>query len=93
MLRYLSSVDDDTIENDGIDASTLVVPELDDEFYLDLSASYALNDQWGFNFGVKNVFDTEPTPVGDQQQQANSFPETFDLLGTRFFFSADYKFR
>ena len=93
LLRYLSSVDDDTIENDGIDASTLVVPEIDDEFYLDLSASYALNDQWGFNFGVKNVFDTEPTPVGDQQQQANSFPETFDLLGTRFFFSADYKFR
>ena len=93
LVRYLSSTDDDTIANGGVDPSTLVVPEIDDEFYLDLSASYRASDQWAFNFGVKNALDTEPTQLGDQQQQANTFPEVFDLLGPRFFFSADYKFR
>ena len=93
LLRYLSSVDDDRIANTDTVRSDLVVPELDDEFYLDLSASYNLNDEWAFNFGIKNVFDTEPTPIGSAQQQGNTFPEVYDLLGTRFFFNANYKFR
>jgi len=93
LVRYLSSVEDDTIENGGVNRADLVVPEVDDEFYLDLSASYAFSEDLSVNFGIKNVFDTEPTPLGDQQQQANTFPETYDLLGTRFFLSANYKFR
>ncbi|NND81129.1 MAG: TonB-dependent receptor [Gammaproteobacteria bacterium] len=93
LLRYLSAVDDDSIENSGVDPANLVVPEIDAEFYLDLSASYEFNENMSVNFGVKNVLDTEPTRVGDVQEQANTFPETYDLLGPRFFFSADYRFR
>ncbi len=93
LVRYLSAVDDDTIVNGGANRDDLVVPEVGDEFYLDLSAAYNYSDDLSFNFGIKNVFDTEPTAIGDQQQQANTFPETYDLLGTRFFFSANYKFR
>ena len=93
LFRYLSATDDDTIDNGGVDPSTLVVPEIGDEVYVDLSATYRASDQWAFNFGIKNALDTEPTPLGDQQQQANTFPEVFDVLGPRFFFSADYKFR
>lgn len=93
LIRYLSAVDDDSIDNAGANAADLVVPEIDSEIYLDLSASYEFNENLSVNFGVKNVLDTEPTRVGDVQEQANTFPETYDLLGPRFFFSADYRFR
>ncbi len=93
LLRYLSSADDDSIENDGVAASSLVVPELDDEFYLDLSASYRFSDDFTVNFGINNILDTEPTRVGDVQEQANTFPSTYDLLGPRVFLSGSYRFR
>ena len=93
LLRYLSSVDDDRIENNNIDPGTLVVPEIDDEFYLDISASYSFSDDFKVNFGVKNVLDTEPTRVGGQQEQANTFPSVYDLLGPRVFLSGSYRFR
>ena len=93
LLRYLSAVDDDNIANNGVDPSSLIVPEIDDEFYLDVSASYRFSDDFSVNFGINNILDTEPTAVGDQQEQANTFPSTYDLLGPRFFFSAQYRFR
>jgi outer membrane receptor protein involved in Fe transport len=93
LLRYLSSADDDTIENDGVPASDIVVPEIGSEVYLDLAMSYAFSDDFEVNFGINNILDTEPTPLGDQQEQANTFPETYTLLGPRVFFSASYRFR
>ena len=93
LLRYLSSVEDDTISNDGANPADLVVPEISSEIYLDLAASYDFSDDFSVNFGVNNILDTEPTKVGDQQEQANSFPSTYDLLGPRIFFSASYRFR
>jgi len=93
LLRYLSAVDDDRIENDGAVASDLVVPELKAEFYLDLAASYAFSDDFDVTFGINNILDTKPTRVGDAQEQANTFPSTYDLLGPRAFVSARYRFQ
>ena len=92
LVRYLSSADDDSIENAGANAADLVVPELSSEVYLDLSASYEFSDDLSVNFGVKNILDTEPTRVGDVQEQANTFPSTYDLLGPRFFVSGRLRF-
>ena len=93
LLRYLSAADDDSIENDGANAADLVVPELKAEFYLDLAASYDFSDDFGVTFGINNILDTTPTRVGDVQQQANTFPSTYDLLGPRAFVSARYRFQ
>ena len=96
LLRYLSAADDDTIDNSTDPAATragLVVPEIDSEFYLDLAASYDFSDDFSVTFGINNILDTEPTRLGDQQQQANTFPSTYDVLGPRAFFSASYRFR
>jgi outer membrane receptor protein involved in Fe transport len=93
LIRYLGAVDDEVIENDGTAASALVVPEVGSEIYLDLSASYEFSDDLSINFGVKNVLDTLPDRLGDQQEQANTFPSTYDLLGPRVFFSVDYGFQ
>ncbi|WP_237067222.1 TonB-dependent receptor domain-containing protein [Microbulbifer guangxiensis] len=92
LVRYLGETDDDVIANNGVASSDLVVPTLDAETYLDLSVGYAMTENLDLNVGIKNALDTEPTPLGDAQEQANTFPSTYDLLGPRYFLSASYKF-
>jgi outer membrane receptor protein involved in Fe transport len=89
----LSDVEDDSIANNDVNPSDLVVPKLSAEIYLDLAASYDISDDFSVTFGINNILDTEPTRVGDVQEQANTFPSTYDLLGPRAFFSVDYRFR
>ncbi len=87
MLRYtwVSSVKDDRIENDGIDPTTLAVPKLGSEGYLDVTVGYNLTDNFNVRIGVRNIFDNKPPFVGDAQEQANTFPSTYNPLGRRFF--------
>ena len=94
LVRYLSSVDDDSISNNGVAASSLATPTLSDEIYLDIAASYEFSDDFSINFGINNILDTLPTPLdNDIAEQSNSYPSTYDLLGPRVFFSVDYRFR
>ncbi|WP_239059117.1 TonB-dependent receptor [Colwellia sp. Arc7-D] len=93
LVRYIGSTDDDQlIGDDPITRSDLVVSEIDAAIYVDLSASYLVNENLNVNFGVKNVFDEEPTALGESQSQANTFPETYDVIGPRVFLSASYTF-
>jgi len=93
LWRYMESVEDDVIRNGDVVASTLSVPTIDDANYVDLSMTYTVSDDLRVNFGVKNMFDEKPTFLGDRQQQANTFPETYDLFGPRYWVSATYNFR
>jgi len=92
LWRFLNEVEDDRIENEGVPADDIVVDELDSESYVDLTASYHFRETFRINAGVKNLFDNEPTPVGDVQEQANTFPEIYDVIGRRFFVSGRYTF-
>jgi outer membrane receptor protein involved in Fe transport len=89
----MTEVDDDRIENEGVVANTLSVPSLDAIDYVDLSLTYQYSDELRINFGIKNMFDEQPTFMGSVQQQANTYPETYDLFGTRYWVSASYHFR
>ncbi|WP_444956740.1 TonB-dependent receptor plug domain-containing protein [Microbulbifer sp. ZKSA002] len=82
----------DTVTNPFDERNQLVVDSIDDEFYLDLSAGWAVNENFDINFGIKNVLNTEPTTLGDSAEQANTYPSTYDLLGPRYFLSASYRF-
>jgi iron complex outermembrane receptor protein len=93
LFRYIGATDDDQLlGDDPVLRSDLIVSEIDSALYVDLSASYVFSDNLNINFGVKNVFDEEPTALGDSQQQANTFPETYDVIGPRVFLSASYTF-
>jgi len=92
LLRYIGETTDDQIVVGGADASSLVVPDIGAEYYLDLSAKYDFSDAFAVTFGINNILDTEPTRLGDSQEQANTFPSTYDLFGPRAFVSASYKF-
>ena len=41
---------------------------------------------------VSNTGDTQGTLLGDNQEQANTFPSTYDVLGRRYFVSASFRF-
>jgi len=92
LWRHIAEVDDDRIKNNGVVASTLSVPTLDAANYVDVSAYYNVNDDLRLNFGIRNALDEKPTFLGDAQQQANTFPETYDLFGPRYWISATYNF-
>ena len=94
LVRYLSAVDDDSIDNGSVDPSTLAVPELSDEIYLDLAATYDFSDDFSLTFGINNILDTTPTPAdNDIVEQSNTYPSVYDLLGPRAFLSVSYRFR
>lgn len=92
LVRYIGETEDDQIMTGSATASDLVVPELDAKWYVDVSASYVFSDALKVNAGIKNLFDEEPQALGDSQQQANTFPELYDVMGPRYFVSATYTF-
>ena len=44
------------------------------------------------SFGINNLFDNKPPLTGDSQEQANTFPGLYDVLGRDYFLSATVRF-
>lgn len=84
--RHVGEVEDDDPD------TTYFAEELDAENYFDLSGSYRFNDNYSLGFGIDNVLDTEPPIIGDNQEQANTFPATYDVFGRTFFLRGSAKF-
>lgn len=93
LVRYLSAADDDSLDNADLTRDDVLVDKISAEVYLDLAATYDFSDDFSVTFGINNILDTEPTPLGDVAEQVNTYPSTYDLLGPRAFFSASYRFR
>lgn len=104
--RHLSSVDDDDdgvdyAEFNGVES----IPAYD---LFDLTFAFEASESTTFTFGVNNIFDELPqtptfdgivvsspndgTLLGDNQEQANTYPSTYDVLGRDFFVSVNFKF-
>ncbi|MEP0200980.1 MAG: TonB-dependent receptor [Halioglobus sp.] len=92
LLRYIGEVDDDRVVVGGTPSSEVAVASLDEEYYLDLTVGYAFEQGYNVSFGATNILDTEPTVMGDGQEQGNTFPSTYPLFGPRYFLSASMKF-
>jgi len=43
-------------------------------------------------FGVDNLLDTDPPILGDNQEQANTWPATYDVFGRTFYFKGTAQF-
>ncbi|MGB5720223.1 MAG: TonB-dependent receptor, partial [Woeseiaceae bacterium] len=69
--------------------------KLDSVEYLDLTLGYSFDgnalDGLRLRAGVTNLTDEEPI-IYPSQQQANTDPSTYDVLGRRYFVSATYSF-
>ncbi|WP_026375547.1 TonB-dependent receptor domain-containing protein [Aestuariibacter salexigens] len=79
LWRHVGEVNDD---DDGTDFS---VEKIDGENYFDLSGTYYINDNYRVTAGIDNLFDTEPPLIGDNQEQANTYPATYDVFGRTYY--------
>lgn len=84
--RHLSSATDDDPETE------YSVERIGGYDLIDLSFSVDVTKAMSFSFGVNNVFDKKPPILGDNQEQTNTYPLTYDVLGRDFFVSANVRF-
>jgi outer membrane receptor protein involved in Fe transport len=84
--RHLSAVRDD---DDSTDYFVERIPAYN---LIDLSFSFDITDQYNLSMGVNNLFDKNPETLGFNQEQANTYPSTYDVLGRDFFISTRFKF-
>jgi iron complex outermembrane recepter protein len=84
--NHLSSVRDD---DDDTDFSVEKLGAYDN---FDLSFSLDVNDNLNLTAGVNNLFDKRPPIIGDNQEQANTYPGTYDVLGRDLFVAVGFRF-
>ena len=84
--RHLGAVRDDD------EATDYVVERLDAYDVFDLSLGFDITEEFSLAMGVNNIFDKQPQLIGDNQEQANTYPGVYDVLGRDFFVSASMKF-
>lgn len=84
--RHLSSVRDD---DDTTDFSVERVAAYN---VYDLSFAFDVTDNFSLAAGVNNLLDKKPQLIGDNQEQANTYPSTYDVLGRDYFVSVKLTF-
>ncbi|MEL6955473.1 MAG: TonB-dependent receptor [Pseudomonadota bacterium] len=81
--RYVGEVEDDPV---------FFVDTIDAVNYFDLSGTYEVNDNLSLTGGIDNLLDEEPPIIGDNDEQSNTYPATYDVFGRTFFVRATARF-
>ena len=97
--RYIGTVTDDRylvpLRQGSATAPALADlshPVLKTKNYIDLSFTADLLKNIQLFGGANNVFAVKPPVVGSAQVRANTYPATYDAIGTEFFIGASVKF-
>jgi outer membrane receptor protein involved in Fe transport len=92
--RYIDKTNIDTVRLGGTVPATDI--EMDAQNYFDIAASWAVNKQLTLRGGINNLLDEDPPIISSittgTTGNGNTYPQTYDALGRRIFFSATYKF-
>ncbi|QQX81903.1 TonB-dependent receptor [Shewanella sp. KX20019] len=86
--RYIDGMDSFACKDDPADC---YAPSVDSIVYHDLSATYDVNNTLRLSGGVNNILDEEP-PYYSGNNDSNTDPYTYDVLGRYFFVRASVKF-
>ena len=84
--RLVGSVEDDA------GPETNDVDSIGTFHYFNSSVSKDFGDNLTITFGANNLFDRDPPVIGDNDEQANTFPATYDVFGRTYFANAKVKF-
>lgn len=79
--RHLSPVHDDDNSTD------YEVERIKAYDYFDVATAFRVADRFTWTLGMNNMFDKKPPIVGTNQDQANTYPSTYDVYGRTFFTS------
>jgi outer membrane receptor protein involved in Fe transport len=83
--RYVGATRDDDEDTDYF------VERLKAYNLFDLAFSLGVTDTATMTFGINNLFDKKPPIIGSNQEQANTYPGTFDVLGRDLFVSVNFR--
>lgn len=72
--------------------TTVAVPRISSTGYVDLSFSYDISDRYKLWGGANNLLDNGPPLLGTRQERNNTWPDTYDVIGTEFFLGASLRF-
>ena len=81
LWRHVGTVDDDDED------TVYTVDKIDGFNYFDLSGTYFLTDNYRIVAGIDNVLDEEPPVIGDNDEQSNTYPATYDVFGRTYYVS------
>ena len=84
--RHLSPVHDDD------DTTVYSVERIPAYNYYDLAATFDVMKHFTWSVGVNNVANKKPPILGDNQEQSNTYPSTYDVYGRAFFTSVSFKY-
>jgi iron complex outermembrane recepter protein len=84
--RYLGKVNDDNPDvqffTDSISARS----------YFDMTGIYDFTDNISATLGIRNLLDKGPPILGDNAEQANTYPATYDVYGRAYFLTGTFQF-
>jgi outer membrane receptor protein involved in Fe transport len=86
LWRYVGEVKDDDPDQD------YTVEKIGGYSTFDLSGTYRFNDNYWVTVGIDNVADKRPPILGGNDEQANTYPATYDVFGRTFFLRATADF-
>jgi outer membrane receptor protein involved in Fe transport len=81
LWRYIGEVDDDD------EGTVYTVDKIDGTSYFDLSGTYYITDNYRVTAGIDNLLDEKPPVIGDNDEQSNTYPATYDVFGRTYFVS------
>lgn len=97
--RYFGKVEDPRINNtfellERVPQDPALFPNatIGSVNYFDLSFGANVTDTLNLTIGVNNLFDKKPEVLGDVQEQANTYPGTYDVLGRDYFITGRLRF-
>jgi len=88
--QYIGSVDDGGDLDDPVTVQT--VSSIDAQNYINLSVTKDFGENFSLTAGSNNLLDNDPPVIGDNDEQANTFPATYDVFGRSFFANAKVRF-
>lgn len=86
LWRHIGSVKDDD------DSVNYFVNKIGATNYFDFNLGYQFSENYRVTFGIENLLDDEPPVLGSNDQQANTWPQTYDVFGRSYFLNFTAKF-
>jgi iron complex outermembrane recepter protein len=68
----------------NVAANLNAVQHIDSWNYFDIGFSYRFNDNFRIGGSINNLFDKDPPILGSAQQDANTLPAQYDIVGRRY---------
>lgn len=73
--------------------NTNQVQHIDAWDYFDVGGTYNINDNLRATFTIRNLFDRTPPILGSAQQDANTLPNQYDIVGRAYTLTVTYRMR